>query len=75
MEPHMLQPPGSSKREVSKEAIISQRRHHGADRRKISSSLKAQKMNSPGLFALPSYSYENEFCIVFARTFMDINVT
>ena len=71
----MLQPPGSSKRKVSKEAIISQRRHHGAHRRKILSSLKAQKMNSSGPFALPGYSYKNEFCIVFARTLLDINMT
>ena len=51
MESHMLQPPGSSKRDVDFE------------------------MNPPGPFALRSYSYKNEFCIVFARTFLDINVT
>ena len=59
----MLQPLGSSKREVSKEAIISHRRHHGANRRKISSSLKAQKMNSPGLFALPSIRMKMNFVL------------
>ena len=39
------------------------------------STTKAQKMNSSGPFALPSYSYKNEFCIVFARTLLDINMT
>ena len=64
MESHMLQPPGSSKWDVSKEAIISQ------------CPPKVDfEMNSPGLFALRGYSYKNEFCIVFARTFLDVNVT
>ena len=64
----MLQHPGSSRREVSKEAIISKRQYHGAQQRIILSSLKALK-NELFTFALPSYLYKNEFCIAFARTF------
>ena len=63
-----------SRRFLKKPLIISQRQHHGAHRRNILSSLKAQKVNSAGTFALPSYSYKNEFCIVFTKTFLNINV-
>ena len=37
--------------------------------------LKAQKINSPGPFALPTYTYKAEFCIVFARAFLNIHMT
>ena len=33
------------------------------------------EIDFPGTFAPQSYLYKNEFCIAFARVFLDINVT
>ena len=49
----MHQPPGSSKWDVYKQAII---------------------VSTEGI-TLRSYSHKIEFCIVFARAFLDINVS
>ena len=62
---HLFQPLRSSKQEVSVEPNILYPVFW------ILSLLKAGKMPSPGPFALPNYHFKVEFCIFFARPFLN----